>query len=88
LSDAFSIQKRNVLSPLLFSLALLSAISEVEEKKESFELKGTHHLPLYAYDAGTESLLDASERVFTEANVKKTNFLFVTRQHTAGQYVI
>jgi hypothetical protein len=95
-SDAFRIQnglKQDVLSPLLFYLALECAIREVQGTKEGLELNETHQLLVYNDDdnllsenkniikKNRKALLDASKETGLDVNTEKTKYMFIMSDH-------
>jgi hypothetical protein len=88
LSDSFPVQnglkQEDVLSSLLFNVALEYVIRKVQENQVGLNLNGTHRLLAYADDVNLlgdntdtinkniESLTDASKEVGLEVNVEKT----------------
>jgi hypothetical protein len=101
LSDSLPIQnglkQGDVLSPLLFNLALEYAIRKVQENQVGLKLNGTHQLLAYADDVNllgdnvnainknTETLIDASKVVGLEVNIEKTKYMLVSHDQNAGQ---
>jgi hypothetical protein len=91
LSDSFPIQnglkQGDALSPLLLNFNLEYGVRKVQENRVGLKLNGTHQLLAYTDDVNllgdnidtitknTETLIDASEVVGRDINVKKTKYM-------------
>jgi hypothetical protein len=85
-----------VLSPLLFNIALEYTIRKVQRNHEGLKLNGTHK-PLVCADdmnllrhninitkENTEILIDSSKEVGLEARAEKTIYILMFRHQNAG----
>jgi hypothetical protein len=93
-SGSFPVQnglkQTDALSPLLFNFALEYVIRNFRENQVGLKLKGTHQLLAYADDMNllgdnvetikknTETLIDATNEVGIEVNIKKTKYMLVS----------
>jgi hypothetical protein len=82
---------------LLYNFALKYAIRKVQEYQERLKLNGTHQLLVDADDVNlwvdnidtiketTETLIDASKKVYLEVNANKTKYVLLSRHQNAGK---
>jgi hypothetical protein len=96
LSDAFSLQNKEMLYHHYFSTLLYNAIRKVQEHQVGLKFNGTRQLLVSADGMNllgdnidtiksTESLIDASKEVFLEVNTEKTKYMLLSRHQNAGQ---
>jgi hypothetical protein len=101
LSDSFTVQnalrQRDDLTPLLSNFSLEYAIRKVQVNQMALKLNGIHQFLAYTGDVNllgdnmdtikksTETLIDASNEVGPEINVKKTNYMLLSRHHNLGK---
>jgi hypothetical protein len=92
------LKQGDVLSPLLFHLALEYAINRVHANQDGLKINGTHQLLAYADDVNilggnvhtvkenAESLTVAAKEIGLEVNADKTKYMVMSWDRNAGRH--
>jgi hypothetical protein len=91
------LKQRDVLSPLLFNIALAWATRKVQVNQDGLILNGTHQLLAYADDVNllggsiravkeiAEILVVVAKEIGLEVNADKTKYMVMSRDQNAGR---